>query len=254
MFTARPLSGTPDHEQRDPRGRVGRARQQSMRCRWIAPCGCGCSTTCPGESHAAPGLTGCAVRRLGVRRRQTPPPRSAPSARSPSGSFCSAASIAARRCAPRTQRRSQAVKVSAWVEAQRTAQGGREVLFFVHNASDMPIYEVSLPTPDEGRRRSRVHRPRPTRPDHPTACPAGVAGHLLRPRTGRDRVPRLQRPAVDPQRTRLASPPPATTTRRRPRAGGGSGSFEDRADLGRLRAQSRGAARAIDRCTTWSAG
>src|SRR3954466_8721439 len=46
-------------------------------------------------------------------------------------------------------RRSQAVKVSAWVEAQRTAQGGREVLFFVHNASDMPIYEVSLPTPDE---------------------------------------------------------------------------------------------------------
>ena len=48
------------------------------------------------------------------------------------------------------QRRSQAVKVSAWVEAQRTAQGGREVLFLVHNASDMPIYEVSLPTPDEG--------------------------------------------------------------------------------------------------------
>lgn len=46
--------------------------------------------------------------------------------------------------------RSQANKVSAWVEAQRTAQGGREVLFFVHNASDRPIYEVSLPTPDEG--------------------------------------------------------------------------------------------------------
>src|SRR5690349_24704494 len=48
------------------------------------------------------------------------------------------------------QRRSQAVKVSAWVEAQRTAQGGREVVFFVYNASDMPIYEVSLLTPDEG--------------------------------------------------------------------------------------------------------
>lgn len=46
-------------------------------------------------------------------------------------------------------RRSQAVKVSAWVEAQRTAHGGREVLFLVHNASEMPIYEVSLPTPDE---------------------------------------------------------------------------------------------------------
>src|SRR5947209_2315290 len=48
-------------------------------------------------------------------------------------------------------RRSQAVKVSAWVEAQRTAEGGRELLFFVHNASDMPIYEVSLPRPDESR-------------------------------------------------------------------------------------------------------
>jgi hypothetical protein len=47
------------------------------------------------------------------------------------------------------ERRSQAVKVSAWVEAQRTAQGGQQVLFYVHNASDMPIYEVSLPTPDE---------------------------------------------------------------------------------------------------------
>ena len=47
-------------------------------------------------------------------------------------------------------RRSQAVKVSAWVEAQRTAPGGRDVLFFVHNASDMPIYEVSLSTPDDG--------------------------------------------------------------------------------------------------------
>jgi hypothetical protein len=48
-------------------------------------------------------------------------------------------------------RRSQAVKVSAWVEAQRTGQGGRELLFLVHNASDMPIYEVSLPRPDEER-------------------------------------------------------------------------------------------------------
>lgn len=46
-------------------------------------------------------------------------------------------------------RRSQAVKVSAWVEAQRTALGGREVLFLVHNASEMPIYEVSLPSADE---------------------------------------------------------------------------------------------------------
>jgi hypothetical protein len=68
-------------------------------------------------------------------------------------------------------RRSQAVKVSAWVEAQRTAQGGREVLFFVHNASDMPIYEVSLPSPDEGADEAEfiglvppgqtIHRPAP---------------------------------------------------------------------------------------------
>ncbi len=47
-------------------------------------------------------------------------------------------------------RRSQAVKVSAWIEAQRTAQGAQQVFFLVHNASDMPIYEVSLPSSDAG--------------------------------------------------------------------------------------------------------
>lgn len=47
------------------------------------------------------------------------------------------------------ERRSQAVKVSAWIEAHRTALGGQELMFFVHNASDMPIYEVSLPHPDD---------------------------------------------------------------------------------------------------------
>lgn len=41
-------------------------------------------------------------------------------------------------------RRSQAVKVSAWLEAQPAPQGGRQLLFHVHNASDMPIFEVSL--------------------------------------------------------------------------------------------------------------
>ena len=44
-------------------------------------------------------------------------------------------------------RRSQAVKVSAWIEARPIAYGGRELAFHVHNASDMPIYEVSLPMP-----------------------------------------------------------------------------------------------------------
>jgi hypothetical protein len=44
-------------------------------------------------------------------------------------------------------RRSQAVRVSAWIEGRPLSQGGRELAFHVHNASDMPIYEVSLPTP-----------------------------------------------------------------------------------------------------------
>lgn len=48
------------------------------------------------------------------------------------------------------ERRQQATKVSAWVEAHATAYGARELLFHVHNASEMPIYEVSLPTPDGG--------------------------------------------------------------------------------------------------------
>lgn len=47
------------------------------------------------------------------------------------------------------ERRLQAVKVSAWVEAHRTGQGGREIVFHVHNASEMPIYDVSLPLPTD---------------------------------------------------------------------------------------------------------
>ena len=43
------------------------------------------------------------------------------------------------------EKRSQAAKVSAWLEARATPLGGRELLFHVHNASEMPIYEVSLP-------------------------------------------------------------------------------------------------------------
>ena len=46
--------------------------------------------------------------------------------------------------------RSQAVKVSAWIEPNRTSAGGRDLYFHVHNASDMPIYEVSLPSPVPG--------------------------------------------------------------------------------------------------------
>jgi hypothetical protein len=54
-----------------------------------------------------------------------------------------------RREADRTEdeRRAQASKVSAWVELFRTPDGSRELMFHVHNSSDMPIYEVDLPLP-----------------------------------------------------------------------------------------------------------
>jgi hypothetical protein len=45
------------------------------------------------------------------------------------------------------QRRAQASQISAWVEALRRPDGAREVAFHIHNASDMPIYEVALPLP-----------------------------------------------------------------------------------------------------------
>jgi hypothetical protein len=45
------------------------------------------------------------------------------------------------------ERRAQAAKVSAWVELHRTPVGARELMFHIHNASDMPIYEVELPLP-----------------------------------------------------------------------------------------------------------
>ena len=45
------------------------------------------------------------------------------------------------------ERRAQAAKVSAWVEMYRRTDGTRELALHVHNASDMPIYEVDLPLP-----------------------------------------------------------------------------------------------------------
>jgi hypothetical protein len=55
-----------------------------------------------------------------------------------------------RREADRTEdeRRAQAARISAWVEAYRKPDGTREIAFHVHNASDMPIYEVELPMPE----------------------------------------------------------------------------------------------------------
>ncbi len=48
------------------------------------------------------------------------------------------------------ERRSQAARVSAWVELHRSLDGSRELMLHVHNASDMPIYEVDLPLPTRG--------------------------------------------------------------------------------------------------------
>lgn len=45
------------------------------------------------------------------------------------------------------ERRAQAARISAWVEAYRKPDGTRELAFHIHNASDMPIYEVELPLP-----------------------------------------------------------------------------------------------------------
>jgi hypothetical protein len=45
------------------------------------------------------------------------------------------------------ERRAQAERISAWVELVRKLDGGRELAFHIHNASDMPIYEVELPMP-----------------------------------------------------------------------------------------------------------
>jgi hypothetical protein len=45
------------------------------------------------------------------------------------------------------ERRAQAARISAWVEAYRKPDGARELAFHIHNASDMPIYEVELPLP-----------------------------------------------------------------------------------------------------------
>jgi hypothetical protein len=45
------------------------------------------------------------------------------------------------------ERRAQAARISAWIELRGRPDGGRELAFHIHNASDMPIYEVELPLP-----------------------------------------------------------------------------------------------------------
>jgi len=49
-----------------------------------------------------------------------------------------------RRKAGRSERQSQAARISAWVELHRTPDGSRELAFRILNASDMPIYEVGV--------------------------------------------------------------------------------------------------------------
>lgn len=48
------------------------------------------------------------------------------------------------------ERQAQAAKISAWVEMYRKVDGSRELAFHIHNASEMPIYEVELPLPSPG--------------------------------------------------------------------------------------------------------
>lgn len=45
------------------------------------------------------------------------------------------------------ERRAQAIRISAWIEAYRRPDGTRQIAFHIHNASQMPIYEVELPLP-----------------------------------------------------------------------------------------------------------
>jgi hypothetical protein len=45
------------------------------------------------------------------------------------------------------ERRSQAEKISAWVELVQKVDGSRALDLHIHNASAMPIYEVELPLP-----------------------------------------------------------------------------------------------------------
>lgn len=52
--------------------------------------------------------------------------------------------------------RAQAARVSAWVEAYSRPDGVRELALHVHNASDMPIYEVELPLPAPAGEESRT--------------------------------------------------------------------------------------------------
>lgn len=51
------------------------------------------------------------------------------------------------------ERRAQASRVSAWMETRAAVNGGRTLYFFVSNASEMPIYDVSLPSivPQDGK-------------------------------------------------------------------------------------------------------
>lgn len=43
------------------------------------------------------------------------------------------------------ERRMQAARISAWLEIYRKSDGTKELDFHIHNASDMPIYDVELP-------------------------------------------------------------------------------------------------------------
>ncbi len=93
------------------------------------------------------------------------------------------------------QRRLQAIKVSAWVEAHATAHGGRELLFHVHNASEMPIYRVRCPS---------MRCPCRCRMRAPTKLSSSASSHRGRPCSAR-RHGNGSRPTTHPSRSRLSS-------------------------------------------------
>ena len=166
VFTARPVGGEPTPSERVPRGPLGRAGRDRRAA--DGPVDADADRPLPGRRRdAAPWIA------TGSAPAPTSSPPSAPSAPSSSASCCCAASTAARPSAPRTNGAPRPPAISAWVEVHRKPDGGRELAFHIHNASDMPIYEVELPLPappgDE--RAGRVRRPRAARPDHPPAAP-----------------------------------------------------------------------------------
>ena len=88
---------------------------------------------------------------------------------------------------PRTSAGAQAAKISAWVEMHHKVDGSRELALHIHNASDMPIYEVELPLPSpDDEETTEFRRARTSRADNPPACAVRLDPLVRRSRTRSD--------------------------------------------------------------------